>query len=151
MTDPLYLRELADLLDSRFRVPGTNVRFGLDPILSLIPGAGDLVSPAFAVLLVVQGVRQRVPKVILLRMLFNALVDAFIGSVPVAGTVADIFWRANARNLALLELHARPGVPPSRSDYAVAWLLVIAFGMLVFVPAMIAIWLAMLAWQLFRV
>lgn len=125
-----WLRRWADLLDNRFVVPGTEIRFGLDPILSLVPGVGDLVSPVFALVLLVQGVYQRVPKVILLRMLLNALFDGLIGIVPVAGTVADVFWRANTRNLALLEAYAQPGRQPTAGDYAFIWAVAAVFGML---------------------
>jgi hypothetical protein len=139
-----YLRGWAELLDNRFRVPGTNVRFGLDPILSIVPGLGDLVSPAFTVALLVQAVQQRVPRVVLVRMVANALLDALIGAVPVAGTVADVFWRANVRNLALLERHAQPGLPPRREDYLFVWALAIGLGLLAVVPVLVALWLAVL-------
>ena len=142
-----WLRTWALLLDSRFRIPGTQIRFGIDPLLSLIPGLGDLASPVFATLLLVQGVHQRVPKIILVRMLGNALIDALIGIVPVAGTVGDIFWRANIRNLALLERHARPGLKPSRADYAFVFGIVAVFGMVVIVPVVLAIWLTSLFLQ----
>jgi len=136
------LRRLAQLLDNRFVVPGTTIRFGLDPLFSLLPGVGDLVSPAFAVLLLVQGIQQHVPKVVLVRMLANAFVDALIGAVPIAGNIADVFWRANLRNLALLERHARPGVSPSRGDYVVVGLLAAGFGLVIFVPVLLGLWLA---------
>src|SRR6188474_1910312 len=68
-----WLRTWAVMLDTRFRIPGTQIRFGIDPLLALIPGIGDLASPVFATLLIVQGLHQRVPKVILVRMLGNAL------------------------------------------------------------------------------
>jgi hypothetical protein len=142
-----WLRAWADLLDTRFRIPGTRIRFGIDPLLSLIPGIGDLASPVFAVALIVQGVQQGVPKVIMLRMVLNALIDAFIGAVPVAGTVGDIFFRANVRNLALLERHARPGVAPRRSDYAFVGLVAAIFGIVTLVPVALAIWLMSLAWS----
>jgi len=140
------LRRLAVLLDTRFVIPGTSIRFGLDPLFSLIPGIGDLVSPAFAVLLLVQGIEQRVPKVVLVRMLVNALADAFIGAVPVAGNIGDVFFRANVRNMALLERHARPGVRPSTSDYVLVGLLAGAFGLVVFVPVFLSFWLAVALW-----
>jgi hypothetical protein len=142
-----WLRRWAVLLDSRFRIPGTGIRFGLDPLLSLIPGLGDLVSPVFAVALLVQGVRQRVPRVILLRMLGNALIDALIGAVPIAGTVGDVFWRANVRNLAMLERHARPGTPPTRGDYVFVWTMAVIFGALVAVPFALGLYLAALLWR----
>lgn len=142
-----WLRWWASLLDSRFRIPGTNIRFGIDPVLSLIPGVGDLASPVFAVAVLLQGVRQRVPRVVLLRMLGNALIDAFIGAVPIAGTVGDIFWRANLRNLALLERHARRGVAPSRADYVFVWTAAAIFGMLIAIPFFLAIYLFAELWR----
>jgi hypothetical protein len=140
------LRQLAALLDTRFVIPGTSIRFGLDPLLSFIPGVGDLVSPAFAVLLMVQGVRQGVPKVVLVRMLVNAFVDALIGAVPIAGNIGDVFWRANVRNMGLLERHSRPGVRPAPADYVIVGVLAAAFGLVIFVPVLISFWLATALW-----
>jgi len=142
-----FLRSLANLLDSRFRVPGTNVRFGLDPILSLIPGLGDLASPAFTVMLLFKGLERHVPRIVLARMVLNALIDAAIGIVPIAGNIGDIFWRANTKNLALLERHAGGGHPPQRGDYVFVWAIAIALGVLLVVPIVIAIWLVTLLWH----
>jgi hypothetical protein len=135
------LQRWAWMLDARFRVPGTQIRFGLDPILALIPGVGDLASPIFAIALIVQGVHQRVPKVVLLRMLGNAFLDALIGAVPLAGPIGDIFFRANLRNLNLLERHARPGLPPSRADYVFVFGLALVCGMLIAIPVALGIWM----------
>ena len=137
-----WFRELADLLDSRFRIPGTNIRFGLDPILALIPGIGDLASPAFTVALLVQALYQGVPRVIMLKMLLHAFLDAIIGAVPVVGAVSDIFYRANIRNLALLERHARPGIRPSRGDYVFVTTVAALFGFVILVPVILGIILA---------
>lgn len=137
----------AELLDSRFRVPGTGIRFGIDPILSLIPGFGELASPLFTAILLRQALHQRVPKVVMLRMAANAVLDALIGAVPIAGSVADVFWRANTRNLALLERHARPGRPPSRGDYVFAVGIVAALCLAVAIPIVIGIWLGVLLWR----
>jgi hypothetical protein len=140
------LRRWAELLDSRFVIPGTSIRFGLDPIISLLPVVGELASPAFAMMLLVQGTRQRVPRIILFRMLFNALIDAVIGAVPLLGSVGDIFWRANARNLALLERYARPGHQPTRGDYAFVFGMAALFGALIAIPVLIGLWLLGLLW-----
>jgi hypothetical protein len=138
-----YLRWWAELLDSRFTIPGTNIRFGLDPLVSLIPGIGDIATPVFTVALLVQGVRQGVPKVVLLRMLGNALVDALVGAVPIAGDVGDIFWRANQKNMRLLERHQHPGVRPTRGDYVFVWVAAALLGLVVAVPVAIGIWLGL--------
>jgi Domain of unknown function (DUF4112) len=142
-----WLRFWADLLDSRFRIPGTDVRFGIDPILSLIPGFGDLASPIFTVVLLLQAVKQRVPRVVMVRMVVNAVIDAFIGMIPVAGNIGDIFWRANNLNLALLERHAQPGRPPAPGDYAFVWLIVLTLAVVITVPVLIALWLALVMWH----
>jgi Domain of unknown function (DUF4112) len=142
-----WLRAWAELLDSRFRIPGTQIRFGIDPILSLVPGLGDLASPVFAVLLLVEAMKRGVPRIVMARMVINALFDALIGVVPVAGTIGDIFWRANLRNLALLERHAQPGGLPRRADYAFVFVIAAGFGLLLVVPFLLAIWLA---WRLLQ-
>jgi hypothetical protein len=111
------LRKWSVLLDSAFRVPGTRLTFGLDPILGLIPGLGDLTSPAFAALLLLHAVRLRIPRVVQLRMLMNAAIDLGIGLLPVVGDLFDFGWKANVRNLALLERYARPGAKAGASDW----------------------------------
>lgn len=141
-----WLRQLAELLDARFRIPGTNVRFGVDPILGLVPGFGDLASPVFTVALLVQAVHQGVPRVVMLRMLLHAFIDALIGVVPVLGAVGDVFYRANLKNLALLERHARPGVRPTRGDQIFVLVASGVFGLIILVPVGLGLWLAAVVW-----
>jgi hypothetical protein len=136
------LRRWSALLDSAFRIPGTSLRFGLDPILGLFPGLGDVLTPAFSALLLVHGVRLRVPRVVLVRMLMNAALDFVLGAVPVVGDLFDIGWKANLRNLALLERHARPGIPPSTGD----WIFV--FGVIAVLVAVAALPVLLVAWAL---
>jgi hypothetical protein len=145
-----WLRWWADLLDSRFRIPGTRVRFGIDPILSLVPGLGDLASPTFTAALLAQVVRQRVPRIVVLRMLANAFVDAVLGVIPVAGQIGDLFWRANLRNLALLERHADPSREPERSDYLFVFAVAAAFGLVLAIPVVAAVWVAILLWRMLQ-
>lgn len=141
------LRLWASWLDDRFRIPGTNIRFGLDPILSLIPGFGDLASPLFTMVLLAQAIGWRVPRVVLVRMVMNALIDALIGIIPIAGNIGDIFWRANTANLALLERHAQPGVAPRPGDYAFVWIITALLGLLVLVPIVLGLWASLLIWR----
>ena len=129
------------LLDSAFRIPGTGIRFGLDAIVGLIPGLGDLSTPAFAALLLVQAVRMRLPVVVQARMVLNAAFDMLIGLVPILGDLADIGWKANLRNLALLERHARPGVPPGRGDYLFVWVWLAVLVLIAITPIVLIIWL----------
>jgi len=135
------LRRWAVLLDSAFKVPGTNVRFGLDAIIGLVPGLGDLVAPVFTVILLATALRMRVPAVVIARMVLNAGIDMLLGLVPLAGDVADVFWKADLRNMALLERHARPGVLPTRGDY---WFVLGSIGAVVviaLVPILLLVWL----------
>ncbi len=133
-TDLDALRRWATLLDSAFRVPGTNIRFGLDAIIGLVPGLGDLSAPVFAAVLLVTGFRLRVPAVVQARMVFNAALDMLLGLVPFLGDLADVAWKANLRNLALLERHAHPGVPPSQGDYVFVIVCVIILTFVAMAP-----------------
>ncbi len=129
------LRKWSVLLDSAFRVPGTNLTFGLDPLLGLIPGLGDLTTPVFAALLLLHAVRMRIPRVVQLRMVINAAIDFLIGFVPVVGDLFDFGWKANVRNLALLERYAHPESKATRGD----WIFVLAILGVLFAVALIPI------------
>lgn len=100
------VRALADLLDSRFRIPFTRQRFGLDAIIGLIPGIGDVAGLVAASLVVAEAVRLGARGWTLANMLLTITLDATLGSVPVAGTVFDVVYKANQRNVRLLEEHA---------------------------------------------
>jgi hypothetical protein len=135
------LRKWSVLLDSAFRVPGTNFTFGLDPILGLIPGLGDLTTPFFAGLLLVHAVRFRIPRVVQLRMLINAAIDLVIGFVPVVGDLFDIGWKANVWNLALLERYARPGSKASRGDWVFVTVVIGLLAAVALIPLFFTAWL----------
>ncbi len=96
---------LSHLLDDCFRVPGTEIRFGLEGIIGLMPGIGDVLHGLASSLIVVAGWVRGLPYATLARMLFNLLLDVGIGAVPVIGDVFDIAWKANRRNYALLTRH----------------------------------------------
>ena len=115
-------------MDSAYRVPGTSIRFGWDPIVGLVPGVGDVATASFAVAILYHAYRLGVPGVVLARMMLNALIDLAAGLVPVAGDVADIAWKSNSLNLALLERHERPGVKPTSGDWAIVLLAFVVIG-----------------------
>jgi hypothetical protein len=135
------LRRYAVLLDSQFRVPGTNIRFGLDAIIGLIPGVGDISTPIFAGLLLLQGARMRLPLVVQARMVLNAAIDMLVGFIPILGDLVDIGFKANLRNLALLERHAGRGVPPSQSDYVFVMVCLIVLAFIALAPIAVLVWL----------
>jgi uncharacterized protein DUF4112 len=135
------LRKWSVLLDSAFRVPGTRLTFGLDPLLGLVPGLGDVTTPLFAALVLLHAVRLRIPRVVQVRMLINAAIDFAVGAIPIAGDVFDLGWKANVRNLALLERHARPGTPVSPGDWVFVLLVIVVLFALAAIPILVGAWL----------
>jgi hypothetical protein len=109
------IHQAAHLLDTRFRIPGTRVTFGLDPILGLVPGGGDIAGLLAGSALVVQAVRLGARGWTLALMLWHLTVDAVVGSVPVLGTIFDVVYKANQRNVRLLEHHV-DDPPRTRSE-----------------------------------
>jgi hypothetical protein len=135
------LRKWSVFLDSAFRVPGTSLTFGLDPILGLIPGVGDLTTPLFAALLLLHAVRMRIPRVIQMRMLINALVDLLVGFIPIIGDLFDFGWKANVWNLALLERYAHPGSQPTKGDWIFVLTIVGVLVAVAVIPLALGLWL----------
>ena len=134
------LRRWARVFDSAFRIPGTKITFGLDPILGLIPGLGDVASPVFSLFFVWHGVRLGVPKVVLARMVLNVLIDSGVGAIPVIGDLFDFGWKANAWNLALLERHAIAGRRPTSFDYVFVILCSVLVLAVAAIPIVLLIW-----------
>lgn len=96
------LDRLVHLLDSQFRIPGVGVRFGLDSIIGLIPGAGDLIGAGLGLAVLAQARREGASAATLARMVGNLLADLAIGAIPLVGDVADVFFKAHKRNYRLL-------------------------------------------------
>jgi hypothetical protein len=102
--DPLArARALTRLLDSAATIPGTGIRFGLDPILGLVPGLGDVAGAALAGYLVLLAQRLGAPRAVVLRMLANVAMDTAGGTIPLVGDAFDVAFKSSSRNLALLE------------------------------------------------
>lgn len=99
------LERLAWLLDTSIGIPGTRFRFGIDPVLGLFPGGGDLVGAALSAYVVIEAWRLGLPGNAIARMIANVAADTLLGSVPVAGDVFDAWWKANLRNVAILREH----------------------------------------------
>ena len=113
-------RALARMLDSAFRIPGTGITVGLDPILGLFPGLGDLAGAVASGYIVLTAARLGVPKSVLAKMLLNLGTDTLVGSVPVLGDLFDVGFRANIRNTELLDLHlGQPAAALRSSRFAV--------------------------------
>ena len=99
------LRQLSENLDESFTIPGTNMKFGMDALLGLVPGGGDLVSGIFSLYMLRAAIKMKLPKRAIFSMLVNILLDTTIGIIPVAGDIFDIFWKSNKRNLKIIEKH----------------------------------------------
>lgn len=97
------LRTLVRLLDDAFVVPGTNFRFGLDALIGLIPGAGDIAGGLMSSAVILTAAKAGAPRMIIARMVANAVLDTIAGSVPLLGDLFDASWKSNRRNLDLLE------------------------------------------------
>ncbi len=129
--DPLArARTLTRLLDSAARVPGTSFRFGLDPVLGLIPGLGDVAGAALSGYVVILASRLGAPKSVIMRMLGNVAIDTVAGAMPVVGDLFDAGWKSNTRNLALLERHIGLPTIERAASRAVVWLTVAALAVL---------------------
>ena len=124
---------LSHLLDDFLRIPGTQIRFGLDGIIGLIPGIGDIIGAMASWIIILAAWLRGVPKVTLLRMLANVAIETVIGTVPVLGDAFDIAWKANRRNFALLE-RATGAVPAFGAGSAPAATAYRAHGLPAHVP-----------------
>jgi hypothetical protein len=113
---------ISRLMDDIFVIPGTNIRFGLDPLIGLIPGFGDTAGAVVSTFLLIQGSRAGLPKIVLARMALNVLINSALGAVPVLGDAFSVWFKSNVRNLALLERHAGAGI--QRQSRAADWLFV---------------------------
>jgi hypothetical protein len=148
-TDVSRLQQVAWLLDAAVRIPGTNVRVGLDPMLGLIPGAGDIAGGVLSALIVVQAARLGAPRSVLARMVMNVGVDSIVGVVPLLGDLFDVGWKSNIRNVDLLARYLeRPRSTQAASRLAVAAaiaaIIAIVIGMIA-VVVLVVRWLAGLA------
>jgi hypothetical protein len=99
------LDALANLLDTAILVPGTNIRFGIDAMIGLIPGIGDAITTLMSLYIVREARELGVPRHVIARMLANVALDGVVGAVPFLGDAFDVMWRSNRRNMALLRKH----------------------------------------------
>jgi len=118
------LERLGWLMDDLFRVPVLGWRFGLDALIGLIPGFGDTTTSLVSFYILATAVRYRVPKITMLRMALNIVIDYLVGSIPIVGDLADAWWKSNQMNLALLRKRATVSAEEARSGRFSDWLFV---------------------------
>ena len=96
------LDQLAGVLDDIFHIPGTKIRFGLDPIVGLVPGLGDIITGLLSFLIVFAAWQRGLPRVTIMRMVANIGIDTLTGTVPIVGDLFDMMWKSNRMNYNLL-------------------------------------------------
>src|SRR5258706_4251521 len=135
------LRRLQWWLDEAFRVPGTSIRVGWDPIIGLVPWAGDLLTALLSCAIVFQAHQMRLPRIVQLRMLMNVAIDLLIGAIPGFGDAADAFCKSNTMNMALLDRHAAEVRPATAADWLVVAGVIAAILAVALVPLIVVYWL----------
>lgn len=116
--DLLKLEQLADLMDNRFVIPGTDIRVGLDAILGLVPGIGDTASLAVSGYIIHKARKAGVHPLLLTRMTYNVFIDWLVGLVPLVGDIFDVAIKANKKNVALLREHFKTAPYDSKKGSA---------------------------------
>jgi len=144
----VQLARLATVLDDAFHVPGTGIRFGLDPLIGLFPGIGDAITGLLAFLIVFAAWQRRLPKVTMARMAVNILIDSVVGAVPVVGDAFDVVWKSNRMNYNLLMRHS---TQPLRSHTWKDWLFLGFVGACItgtaLLPLLVIAWLVFHFWK----
>lgn len=129
------LGQFANTMDTRFQIPGTGIRLGWDAIIGLIPGIGDLAGLLVSAYPLVEALRLGTPKRLVARMFLNLAIEFVIGLVPLLGDLFDVYWKANLRNLQLLQRHLKirlaPPAPPRRLPYLALALVLAISGALI--------------------
>lgn len=140
-------RKFAELLDSQFTIPGTKIKFGLDPILGLVSGVGDLAGASLSIYFMAYAAKLDAKSSVLIRMFLNILADLTIGSIPILGDIFDVAWKANLRNAIILEkLQENPDRLKTESS-VLNWILLIVLVALLIGVIMAIIWVFVEVWN----
>lgn len=131
------IEKIAWLMDKSIPIGG--YRVGLDPILGLIPGVGDLVTGAVSAILIVQAHRTGISRAVVLRMIANVGIDTALGAIPLVGDIFDFAWKANSKNLDLYRSAVR-GQRRASQDWGFLVLVLIGLAILVAIPLLLAFW-----------
>lgn len=141
------LARLAWLLDNSIPLPGTRLRIGIDPLLGLIPGLGDLAGVLLSSYIVREAARAGAPPSVLARMVFNVALEGAVGLVPFVGDVFDAAWKANQRNLDLFEEHLRDPRRTIRRSRLVMGIVIAALAILIILMGTLAFLVLRAIWQ----
>ncbi|MGB5633152.1 MAG: DUF4112 domain-containing protein [Waterburya sp.] len=141
------LRRVSRLLDNAISIPGTKISFGLDPILGLLPGGGDALTGGISAYIVVEAAKMGIPRKILWKMVGNILIDSFAGTIPLVGDLFDVGWKANIKNVELLEKQLNVA-ESSKSDRLFIFGLILLLAIIVLGFAAIAFFTVTWFWHL---
>jgi hypothetical protein len=136
-----HLDYVAALLDDMFRIPGTQIRFGLDAVIGWVPGIGDAMAGIASSLIVFAAWRRGVQAITLVRMIANVALETTVGAIPVAGDIFHIFWKANRRNYKLLIREREQPGSNTKKDWMFLAVIVFATIAAVAIPIGILIWI----------
>jgi hypothetical protein len=142
------LQRLEILLDEAFRVPGTNFRFGIDGIIGLVPGLGDVLAGLLSLIIPLAAWIRGVPYITLVRMAVNLAIDVLVGTIPIFGDIFDVAWKANRRNYRLLQLHLHEPRRHTWRDWA--FLLCLVAVILAILATPVLVLLVIVFWLLHR-
>jgi hypothetical protein len=135
------LRKLETLLDEAFRVPGTSFRFGIDGVIGLVPGVGDVLAGLLSLIFPLAAWIRGVPYVTLVRMAANLSIGVMVGTIPIFGDIFDMVWKANRRNYRLLCRHLGEPRRHTWKDWLSLLLLGAALAAVFAIPIVLIVWL----------
>lgn len=138
--EPLF-RWLALVMDNLVRLPGTKFRFGLDPLIGLIPGLGDTGSTLISAMALLAAARRGLPKILLARMSLNILINEAVGIIPIVGDAFSFWFKSNARNYDLLRQHTAAPRASTTSDWIFVGLVLVALLLILLVSLAVSFWL----------
>jgi hypothetical protein len=143
------LRRMAHVLDELVRIPGTNIRFGVDALLGLVPGGGDVAGGLMTAYTLLVAARVGAPSSVILRLAGNIVLDTIVGAVPLLGDAFDIGWKANRRNVTLLERYMASPEPVRKSSRLVVALALVAILAVLAGSVLLAVWSVRILTSLF--
>ena len=135
------LRKLEILLDEAFRIPGTSFRFGIDGIIGLVPGLGDVLAGLLSLVIPIAAWMRGVPYIALVRMTINLGIGVLIGTIPIFGDLFDIAWKPNRRNYQLLQRHLGEPRLHTWRDWAFLFILLGILAAIFALPIVLVFWL----------
>lgn len=147
LTDHHKSKKFAEILDSRFTIPGTDIRIGIDPVLGLASGIGDVIGALFSVYFMLYATRLGARPSVLLRMFVNIMADMIIGSIPILGDLFDVVWKANLRNVRLLEQFKNNPERLETQSKWLMWLLFVILASIIIGLTIAIIWLIGEVWN----